>query len=245
MEVKSLTPFQSFAKQQIIIALANGSKLVKKTDEPPEVKPSKKMDRDAFRRLTKIRKGDVVKKQIKEIKRSVYVPLSSITNHVPEPVRSRMTKEILHQSQYGQLSLEERGKKLEERRADRLKKLADEQDESKDAPKPTPMPELSAEMKEKLEQRKERLRNRGPDEPSFRPSITPFSEFLKIQQSMWQHSVKPEGWDAAITRQRAGYEMHLKKKAEEAEGIDLLRLRAASRGRQSLRRAEPSDNSDE
>lgn len=228
---EKLTPFQSFARQQMMILLANGGKLAKKVEAPVEVQIVRQMHKDTFDRLTKVRESEISKKPAAAKKRPTFVPKVFIDGHIPDvQLTSEGTKEILLNSEIAQLPLEERERALAERREQRIKRMVDEVRQS--APKqtkPLRMPELSEEMKLKLEERKERMKNKPPEGPSFKPKITKYEDFLKTRETMFANAKHPEGWDEDITRRRQAYEQHLKKKEEEEQGIDLLRLRASLR----------------
>ena len=230
-ESEKQTPFEAFARHQMMIVLANGGKMSKKVEEPEEVHIVRHMHKDTFDRLTKVRESDVTKKPAAAKKRPTFVPKVFIDGHVPEiEPASETTKEILLNSEIAQLPLEEREKALAERREQRIKRVTDEVQKNAPKPvKPLKMPELSEEMKAKLEERKERLKNKPPEGPSFKPKVTKYEDFLKTRESMFSNARRPEGFEEDIARRRQAYELHLKKKEEEEKGIDLLSLRASLR----------------
>jgi hypothetical protein len=226
MNAPKPTAFQIIVRQKIMIAIANGFKLKRPVEQVHEIPPVKHMQKETFARLTKVRQSDVSKKPPDRPKRHQFVPKISLDDHVPEIHPSDVTKGILENSELGRMPLNERDAKLAERRAERIRKLEEAEvrrHERRD--KAQPMPELTPEMKEALEERKERIRNRPPDEPSFRPQVTPYEDFLKVQQSMFQTHARPEGWDASVTRLRAGHELFLQKKGR-GQGIDLSNYRS-------------------
>lgn len=225
-----LSPFQTFAKQQIAILLANGGKLAKKEEVPVEVHPIKHMHKDTLDRLTKLREHEVSKKPAAAKKRPTFVPKVYIDWHMPDAPTTDGTREILMNSELAQLPLEERQRILAERKEQKMKRMNDEEKMKEPKPsKPLKMPELSDAMKQQLEDRKERLKNKPPEGPSFKPKVTSYEDFLKVRDSMLTNKKRPEGWDKDITRKRLGYEQHLKKMEEEAQGIDLLKLRSSAR----------------
>ena len=226
----SLSPFQVFAKHQIMVLLANGGKLVKKIETPVEVQPVKHMHKDTLDRLTKLREHEVSKKLVVESKRPTFVPKVYIDWHMPEAPVTDGTKEILMNCELAQLRLEERERILAERKEEKMRRMNEEEKKKEPKPsKPLKMPELSDDMKQQLEERKERLRHKAPERPSFKPQVTKYEDFLKVRDSMFTNKKRPGGWDKDITRRRLGYEQHLKKMEEEAQGIDLLKLRASNR----------------
>jgi hypothetical protein len=227
------TTFQIFVKQKIMIAIANGSKLKKQTEQIPEASPTKQMQKETFDRLTRVRQSDISKKPVNHPKRHKFIPKICLDDQLPEIHPSEVTKGILENSELGRLPLRERDEILSERRADRIRKLEEaEARRHSRQEKPHPMPVLPPDMKEKLEERKERIRNKPPDGPTFRPQVTKYEDFLKVRQTMFHARSRPEGWDASVTRLRAAHEQFLQHKEEHANGIDLLRIRNSSRVRE-------------
>jgi hypothetical protein len=234
MNATKPTAFELYIKQEIMIAIANGFKVRKHKEGIAEVIPNKTMQKTTFDRLTKLRESDVSKKPREALKRPKFVPKINFDDQLPGVSHSEVTKGILEHSELGQLPLEARDQKLAERRVERIRRLEEAEIERHERrEKAQPMPELTPEMKQKLEERKERIRNQPPDEPTFRPQVTKYEDFLKVRESMFQPHTRPEGWDASVTRLRAGYGQFLQLKEAQGFGAEPLRVRASSRARQS------------
>jgi hypothetical protein len=173
------------------------------------------MSRQTLEELTKCDKPKIPHRD-PDKRRAAFIPMVALDCRIPAKVNNEESKKIVSDSEYGPLTREEREQRLALRRAEKIRQIADELGKKYQKPKRLEMPELSPEMQEKLEERKERLKAKEPGQPTFKPVVMDYSDFMtKIREQM-RITVKIGGFEADVKRRRLAYQRHLQQKGDES-----------------------------
>ena len=108
-------------------------------------------------------------------------------------------------------------------------------------------PRISPEERVKIDELKaKRQREIENEQPSYKPDIMKYSDFLQLKESMVEEKEKPPGFDAFLGRIKKGYEQQQKKKFEEENIRSLPQLpskkRSASVVKKKKKEKPPSDH---
>ncbi|OHT08185.1 hypothetical protein TRFO_23405 [Tritrichomonas foetus] len=209
-----LTPFHHLAKEKLLIAMANEKKpAVLDFDPLQQFTTAKECSKDTLARLCVPRKTMEITPQEAE-------------ERVELNILSETSKKILMESknEISSLPIDQREKRLMQRKEDKIDKMKKEfyQQITQREVKINPIPEYDKETTNMLAEYREKKKNYKEPEPSYRPTVTKYDEFLKQQELINSVDFKPTGWEEDIERHRKGYAKFIHMKRIKEEGLEYL-----------------------
>lgn len=161
---------------------------------------------------------------------------------------SAETQKILKKSEYGNVKLEERDKKLAERAMAKIEDIRNQMEKEMlkmqkkyHASKINITPEERAKIDELKQKRQNDIEN---EKPTYKPDVMKYSDFLHLKESMKEEKEKPPGLDAFLGRMKKGYEQYQKKKFEQ-ENIRSLPQLPSKRRCKSENKKKKKEQSDQ
>lgn len=246
------TQFHAIAKEKLLIAMANEKKQPKfDYDFNKQFTTAPTLTRKTLDRLVPP-KSQKPQEETNETANNNNININNKEEY--EPIKlSEGSKKILDESTRKadddkllcSLPIEEREKHLLKVKNDKIEqmKLEFQSQLTQGKIHSNPMPIYDEKTTEMLEKYKEEKKNRVEEEPTYRPNITKYEDYKKMQDELNSSEVKnPQGWDKDISRHRKAYDnfIHLKRLKE--EGIDYL-LECRINARAQLRETNQIQNS--
>ncbi|KAH0788287.1 hypothetical protein GPJ56_007761 [Histomonas meleagridis] len=191
--------FNRLIKRKLIIARAN-EKIIVEQQEPvvEEVKCAPTMQKETFERLLSAR-PTIVAEPDPETNVKI-VALSKKSEKIL--MKSQRTKELQA------MSLDERGRYLQEMKMQSIKKLEEEIIENENKEMQTPdnlgmIPEFYSHLPSEIKQRKKKNEIEEKKEVDFKPKTNSYEEYRRRKERQ-EKAFKPIGWDESVQRIRLG-----------------------------------------
>lgn len=227
------TQFHSIAKEKLLIAMANEKKTPKLEYDPnKQFTTALVLTRETLDHLVAPKQ----QKPPEELNKNNEEKVQPIKlSEGSKKILDESTRKVEDDQLLCSLPIDQREKHLIKMKNEKIEKM--KQDFHSQSTKieryATPI-QFDENTQQMLEKYKEEKKNRVEEKPTYRPSITKYEDYLKMQEELNSSEVKnPQGWDKDISRHRKAYDNFIHFKRLKSEGIDyLLECRINARAQQ-------------
>lgn len=219
---KCTTPFQKNSRPLVVVAISNAQKeenmaKMNQDDENQKKEGASMMTRQSIERLSIVRNPTPKPESVPDPQQTKR-PERVFKKESPPP----KPKQHKFQDTYvSEMPFIERAALYNDLRSTKIQQKREEmyqEFEQGQLIKHGKMPKFDSKTRTKIDSLRAR-RDMTTEEPTYKPKVTTYKEYMKIRKSMWKE-VRPKGWDSAVTNSRIAYRKSQQKKRDSMSELD-------------------------